>query len=514
MQYRLAIIQCRALEASDTLTESPSYDSILNILQDISVLDAIEAQYLAQREAANQSRPGIGSQAQPSSAFRAPQPAHINQPSQTHTQGPFSNGPSLAPHALHVNNAARPNSALGSSRPPAGGHAGGPRLQQPGALRQRWQQPAEGMHAARADNLCAANRLPGPVRPPRTHPMGQHQPAIQQQQRSSAPLQQAGPAQASAGAQPPEHASRSARHPASSWARCPSQQAPHRPGAVSQEPTRSLWEPGGPPQAAAALAAQPRRQPAQPAQQPGQAPMQAGPFPAAAPHARAQLRARFILPPGQLETRQTQPQELPQASTESPSHPVIVQPSKGIPPAAAAACDQPGPSSKALGHSAAFLYSHSISAALLSTVAAESANGVSGSSDATGVLAGDSTRAAQDAATGQGGILNIEWDDWQPEDDWLMEPLHPSQAAPVLEAPGTAGVPDTPEGAEDPGADAADAEPDSEPQLVPCKTATKGMQLDRSGSFCCPRSLRHYRLASELPNATVCGAQSRLCRRD
>ena len=95
----------------------------------------------------------------------------------------------------------------------------------------------------------------------------------------------------------------------------------------------------------------------------------------------------------------------------------------------------------------------------------------------------------QAAPAGQASTMAIEWDDWEPDQQWSPNAVQP--CPPVLEEPGAIqqSIPDTPETGEAP-EDAEDAshaeglkstgtDVDCEPQLMPCKTATKGMLYDR-----------------------------------
>ena len=85
--------------------------------------------------------------------------------------------------------------------------------------------------------------------------------------------------------------------------------------------------------------------------------------------------------------------------------------------------------------------------------------------------------------------MAVEWDDWEPDQQWSPNALQP--CPPVLEEPGAIeqSIPDTPETGEAPenaddasqaeGLESAGSDVDCEPQLMPCKTATKGMLYDR-----------------------------------
>ena len=97
----------------------------------------------------------------------------------------------------------------------------------------------------------------------------------------------------------------------------------------------------------------------------------------------------------------------------------------------------------------------------------------------------------QAAPAGQMSTMAIEWDDWEPDGDWAPDAMQPCLPQPVLEDPGAIeqSIPDTPEsgGVPEDAEDASHAEglervetdADYEPQLMPCKTATKGMLYDR-----------------------------------
>lgn len=91
--------------------------------------------------------------------------------------------------------------------------------------------------------------------------------------------------------------------------------------------------------------------------------------------------------------------------------------------------------------------------------------------------------AAQTGQAGQTGVISIAWDEWQamedwnPDQDWPMEPVQSPRGTSALAEAG-AELQDAHEGSEVEAGAVEDAE-GVEPQLVPCKTATKGMQLDR-----------------------------------
>ncbi len=95
----------------------------------------------------------------------------------------------------------------------------------------------------------------------------------------------------------------------------------------------------------------------------------------------------------------------------------------------------------------------------------------------------------QPQAAGQASTMAVEWDDWEPDQQWSPNALQP--CPPALEEPGAIeqSIPDTPETGEAPenaddasqaeGLESAGSDVDCEPQLMPCKTATKGMLYDR-----------------------------------
>ena len=94
----------------------------------------------------------------------------------------------------------------------------------------------------------------------------------------------------------------------------------------------------------------------------------------------------------------------------------------------------------------------------------------------TGEAARASAEPDQELVPEQPAPFSIDWDDWHPIEDLPNDPPEQSQPLPGMDQPedGVDCVQDSLEEDEEP-AHAAGYKPD----LTPCKTATKGMQLDR-----------------------------------
>ena len=125
---------------------------------------------------------------------------------------------------------------------------------------------------------------------------------------------------------------------------------------------------------------------------------------------------------------------------------------------------------------------HGIMASILPQLPASSVAAATGvQADAPGSGATEeapraSTEAARDPSPEQAAAFSIEWDDWHPVEEWSHDPAELSQPVPELEDPDAGPV----HGGHSLGDDVDPAHiAGCEPDLTPCKTATKGMQLDR-----------------------------------
>ena len=198
-----------------------------------------------------------------------------------------------------------------------------------------------------------------------------------------------------------------------------------------------------------------------------------------------------IWSPAQPPGRQTQPERQPETGLCMSSMPARAHRTAGMPAAEPAgagllACNQHVHTSmqpRPVNSSAVAPGPSTIAEA---AAAAPKGDGRELAADITEIL---HSGLPQAAPAGQASTMAIEWDDWEPDQQWSPTAVQP--CPPVLEEPGAVGhsIPDTPETGDAPEAaeDASHAEGlgsagtavDCEPQLMPCKTATKGMLYDR-----------------------------------
>ena len=347
-----------------------------------------------------------------------------------------------------------------------GEHAGSWQPQYLAAMQPRWQQPMQNHTSAPRHSTCGAYSLPGSRAAANMDAScpssSMHQPRPEQLRYSAtAPgtesaqdlltisSTQPGPAAASVTAHGlPSHSS----HPPGS-----------KHGTANRLSPRVLWKPGGrPQQGAAGLLARPGL---------------AGPQqPQLLAHSRQPAVSQAGLP---------QPLQAAQASAKPPAYPaetkMLLQagsrpesrPTQAClsakAPAAAAGSQQHG--------SMASMLPHPVGACSPGpgTAAAEAQAAAPGTAD-TEPAATAPAEADQGPVPEQAAAFSIEWDDWHPVDDWPDNPAEQSQPSPGMDQPG-AGVERVQDSLEDDEGPAHAA--GNEPDLTPCKTANKGMQLDR-----------------------------------
>lgn len=423
------------------------------------MLDAIEARYLAQKCAATgssgpqtgcsgdltagvefcaQKRPPLA----PLLALSAPQAG-------TYALGP-ANTQSASQGALVT-----------------GEHAGSWQPRYLAAMQPQWQQPMQNKHSAPTPGTCGAYSLPGfraastmDAPCPRS---SMHQLQAEQLHYYSATALGAETGQGfltnSSAQQGPSAASVTAHGVPSH----PCHPPLSRHGAANKLSPRVLWEPGGTPQQAAAGSLVPHglarpQQPQRLAHLRQPADSQATP-----PHPLQAAQTSAKLPVYPAETTLSL-----QAGSRPESHPMQARLSARAPPAAKA--------SRQHG-SMASMPPHPIGACTPDpgTAAAEMQTDAPSTVDADEGAAAPA-EAHQEPMQEHAAAFSIEWDDWHPVEDWPDDPAEQSDPFPGSDQPGAdvERVQDSLGDDEEP-AHAAGNEPD----LTPCTTATKGMQLDR-----------------------------------
>lgn len=501
------------------------------------MLDAIEAQHLAQRNAANAARPGTAPQAHHSGGLSASHQAPTHRHWQPQQNVQHCSRPPGAPYAQHAGWPGQHQSTARYPQPFAR-QGTGYSSQHSSTLQPDHRPPTQEMSPQSWANSSAA---PHSIRPP-----SQRWPPAFQQQQSSGP-EQPPPAYSTAAAQqahqrpaaahsasaarPAHHGSFAAAPPSVSAARNAFTHGPqHSQGAAAHRPPRTLWEPGG----QAHTAADPFAQPNSTLQQARHGNISQEPILAPMHHAAAgapqHMFVRPLQPVASHARFQRQPRTGPWGQEKSagagPSYssaPAARMSSAHLASSAAAKAQIPsapaprpaGSAPCSTGYAGALPSSSSRLQEAAQAEWAGSAGALPRSSVSTpeGAQAGQVDALPSSSArlpeagqaravpssparppesaqavssppeAAQTGVMSIAWDDWQPMDDWNpdqdwpMEPVQSPRATSAREEAG-AELQDAHEGPEGETGAVEDAEM-VEPQLVPCKTATKGMQLDR-----------------------------------
>ena len=486
------------------------------------MLDAIEAQHLAQRNAANAARPGTAPQAHFSGCRSASYQAPTHQHCQPQPNAQQCSGPPIAPYAQH---AGWPGQHQSNARYPQPLAIQGTDYssQLPSTLQPEHRPPTQGMSPL---SWVSSSAAPHSIRPP-----SQRWPPAFQQQLSSGPKQPApaystaaaqqahqGPAAAhsASAARSAHHGSTAAAPPSVSAAQNAFTHGPqHSQSAAAHRPPRTLWELGG----QAHTAADPSAQPDSTLQQLKQGNISRKPISASMHHAAAgpPQHMMFVHPLQPVASRacfQRQPQTGPwgqeksagagpsysstPAARMSSAHPAggaAVNTQISSTPAPRPAGDAPCstgyagalPSSSARLQEAAQARQVGQECALPSSLAILSEAGQAralpsspGRPPESAQAMSSPPEAAQTGQAGQTGAISIAWDDWQPTEDWNPNqdwPMEPVQSPRDTSALAEAGA-ELHEGSEGECGAVEDAG-GVEPQLVPCNTANKGMQLDR-----------------------------------
>ena len=447
--------------------------SMISAIQDISVLDAIEVQYLAQRGTCSGSGTGNGPQTQHCGGYTAPHPvsSHL-----TLQLSAAANAPSLQQPAQQ---SGWPGALQTASTRPASAweRAAGQHPQYPCTAQPRWQQRKGSTHDAAIVGNHGAHSLSGHGPPPSMKAASQQRPSVHeyhqqqpQQHRHSASAHHSAPAQDCSETSTAQHGCVSAAGAASTWGRAPSQPSMSRQAMGTQNPPRALWEPGGQQEASPAMLALPVNS----SQRWLQDRTLAGPSLENGARAKPPQGAAIPLSTAQPTASQVQLQRPLHAVPAAPGRPSHEQFSPGV----LAAAENVGQHEKRhdRGHPPMHIGGLPQVSSAAATLGVQTPEHRSiGDSDA---LIRAPAASHQEPVSGPAGGFSIEWDDWHPVEDWAMDPMEPSQPVPAAEGPAVAL-----EQALDSTVD--DVKPahasGSEPELVLCKTATKGMLLDRSG---------------------------------
>ena len=425
-------------------------------LQDILVLDAIVANHLAQRSAAVGSN-GLQSGCSTSvitSVEAARQPLAPIQ---------AASGPHAAQHA------GRPASAQGASKGPLdiGEHASSRQANPAVAMQPRWQQPMQARQSAVRPGSCGTHTLSG-FRDAACMNASVPRPFMHHQQPEQLHYSNSAPGTESAQRLPGSNSAQQGFAAAVSLASCLPSHTSHPPlsrhDSDTGQPPRILWEPGGRPQNAAVLPERPRhiqfQQPQNPAhlKQPAPAAFNVRPF---QPQQAAQHPAQ--VPPYHVQMHWPL-----QTESEPQCHPTQAHVSAKTPPGAQAA---------QMHGSMASMLPQSVPAKSLTLSAAAAA--------AARVQTGDTEEAAkasaephQEPMPEQPAPFSIDWDDWHPDEELPNDPAEQLEPLPGKDKP-PADVDCVQDSLEDD--EVPEEAAGSQPDLTPCKTATKGMQLDR----CC-----------------------------
>ena len=418
------------------------------------MLDALEAKHLAQRGAGGGCPSGL-----PPGCF---------------------GGCTASACALHPQQRAPSLSALAPDAPRAAQHAGGSTctlsassgpwatVEHGGCQHPRWQQPTQSTQRAIKPGICVRYGLSGFRDAASTDASGPR-PSVHQQHpeqlHDSATAPGAEPAQGFvgiSGAQqgPPAAATTASRLPSHT-----SHPPLCRQDASTRQPSRILWEPGGQPQAAAAMLVRPmdkalQRLHGNPHLRQPLAPVG---------HIRPPQPPQAALLPAQRPACQRETQSALPTGSGLHSYPLQARLSSNAPPAA----DAP----QQHGSMASILPPSMVARLPASSVtAAAEVHLVASSTGDTEKAPASSHKSAQNPSQDQAAAFSIEWDDWQPLEEWPHDPAKPSKPVPGLEDPDA----DPAHVGHSLGDDVEAARvAGCEPDLTPCKTATKGMQLDR-----------------------------------
>ncbi len=343
-------------------------------------------------------------------------------------------------------------------------HAGSRQPHPAAAMQPRWQQPMQAQQCAVRPGSCGTHSLSGfreaaamSAFVPRS---SMHRQQPEQLHHSAAAPPGAESAQTFPGSSSAQQGFAAAMTSASCLPSHPSHPPLSRHGSGTRQPPRILWEPGGRPQNAAASLERTRhiewQQPQNPASLKQPAP--------SVNHVR----------PSQPPQAAQYPAQLPACHVKMP-RPLHAGPELQSPPMQAHMSAQAPPSAEASQQRG------SVASMLPCPVAASSPSLYAA---AARVQTGDTEEAVKASAEPyeeqvpeQAAPFSIDWDDWHPAEDLHNDPAEQPEPLPEINEPGAADVDcvqDSLEDDEEP-AQAAGCEPD----LTPCKTATKGMQLDK-----------------------------------